>query len=749
VAAPAAALAVWGARRAALWRSWPARLALAGLGGLTVWSAASIGWALSPELARDDAERTLLALLVLVAAAAICARVPRAPERLALGISLAAAPAIAYALISKAVPRLAASADVRAPRLEAPVGYWNGLALLAALALPGALWAGARAGRAGRAAAAAWGALLVTALLLTLSRSGVLSAIAALVLLIAMGPRRGRLAGLAASAIAGAALPAAYGLSADRLTADGLTAGQRSGAGAVLGLLLVLGAALAAALVAVADRPRVRAALGARTARRLALGALIAVLVGAAVAVGAAHQDVGGWLRDRGDELEADQAGVPNSAGRFGSLGSNHRVEYWREALDAFEGAPLIGEGAGSFALIQLRSRPDPADPLVRQPHQLALQALAELGVIGLALLALFVAAVVWAAVRARRLGAPGAGACAAIVLAVLVQAQLDWSWSIPAVAAAATGAAGALLAAAAPGEVPAPAGGPWAARAGAAALAVLAVGIAAAALLPWLARRDLASARADLRAGRPAAAVASADDAHALDPLALTPLLVRAEAEGLMGQLAARVATARRAVDLEPDGPDAWRALGRAERGAAARAAWTRVLALSRGDHEATVALTGDLVRNGSFESRAIAWTGFQASVRRVRVPDAPLGEWAMLVTRREGAVYTLDDLPSTVRSVPRDGTYRAGAWVRAASPEAVGRPLCLTIRLRTRAFADIAERAGCAPLGRRFRRVSVSAPARAGEMLDVYLAQRDAAAGDAFLADGVALRRVGGRPR
>jgi hypothetical protein len=32
---------------------------------------------------------------------------------------------------------------------------------------------------------------------------------------------------------------------------------------------------------------------------------------------------------------------------------------------------------------------------------------------------------------------------------------------------------------------------------------------------------------------------------------------------------------------------------------------------------------------------------------------------------------------------------------------------------------------------------------------MLDVYLAQRDAAAGDAFLADGVALRRVGGRPR
>jgi hypothetical protein len=172
-------------------------------------------------------------------------------------------------------------------------------------------------------------------------------------------------------------------------------------------------------------------------------------------------------------------------------------------------------------------------------------------------------------------------------------------------------------------------------------------------------------------------------------------------------------------------------------------------VLALSRGDHEATVALTGDLVRNGSFESRAIAWTGFQASVGRVRVPDAPLGEWAMLVTRREGAVYTLDDLPSTVRSVPRDGTYRAGAWVRAASPEAVGRPLCLTIRLRTRAFADIAERAGCAPLGRRFRRVSVSAPARAGEMLDVYLAQRDAAAGDAFLADGVALRRVGGRPR
>jgi hypothetical protein len=128
------------------------------------------------------------------------------------------------------------------------------------------------------------------------------------------------------------------------------------------------------------------------------------------------------------------------------------------------------------------------------------------------------------------------------------------------------------------------------------------------------------------------------------------------------------------------------------------------------------------------------------------VRIPDAPLGEWAMLVTRREGDLYTLDDLPSTVRSVPRDAGYRADAWVRAESPGAVGRQLCLTIRLRTQAFADLGERAGCVALGRRFRRVSVSAPARAGEMLDVYLAQRDAAAGDAFLADGVALRRVGG---
>ena len=38
-----------------------------------------------------------------------------------------------------------------------------------------------------------------------------------------------------------------------------------------------------------------------------------------------------------------------------------------------------------------------------------------------------------------------------------------------------------------------------------------------------------------------------------------------------------------------------------------------------------------------------------------------------------------------------------------------------------------------------------AVTAPARAGEMLDVYLAQRDAVPADAFLADGVALRRVG----
>ncbi len=79
--------------------------------------------------------------------------------------------------------------------------------------------------------------------------------------------------------------------------------------------------------------------------------------------------------------------------------------------------------------------------------HSLELQTLAELGLVGLAMLAVFLAGIGLAARTAYRL-APGlsAGAIAALVV-YLAHSPLDWDWQMPAVTLIALVLAGGLLA--------------------------------------------------------------------------------------------------------------------------------------------------------------------------------------------------------------------------------------------------------------------------------------------------------------
>jgi O-antigen ligase len=76
------------------------------------------------------------------------------------------------------------------------------------------------------------------------------------------------------------------------------------------------------------------------------------------------------------------------------------------------------------------------------------LEQLVELGLPGLAFLALLVGGIAAAARRALRAGAPlAAGVCAALVT-WLLHASIDWDWQIPAVTLPAIVLAGALIAA-------------------------------------------------------------------------------------------------------------------------------------------------------------------------------------------------------------------------------------------------------------------------------------------------------------
>ncbi|MGA9372468.1 MAG: O-antigen ligase family protein, partial [Solirubrobacterales bacterium] len=126
-------------------------------------------------------------------------------------------------------------------------------------------------------------------------------------------------------------------------------------------------------------------------------------------------------------------------------VSSNGRWQFWGQAVDAFESAPVGGLGAGGFEEWWGRHATVPL--FVRNPHSLPLQEAAELGIPGIALFLTFVGALALAA--RRRLGegrAGDGGVLLAVVVAGAVGAAVDWTWEIPAVYGPAVACAALLL---------------------------------------------------------------------------------------------------------------------------------------------------------------------------------------------------------------------------------------------------------------------------------------------------------------
>jgi O-antigen ligase len=136
---------------------------------------------------------------------------------------------------------------------------------------------------------------------------------------------------------------------------------------------------------------------------------------------------------------------------RLGSIESN-RYSYWKVAGHMFAQHPLRGEGSGSFGVEWLERRKIPE--AAQDAHSLYIETAGELGLVGLAWLALFLGS---SAVAARRayLRDPALTAGWIAALAVwLLHAGLDWDWEMPALSLIAILITGALLA---HGERPAP----------------------------------------------------------------------------------------------------------------------------------------------------------------------------------------------------------------------------------------------------------------------------------------------------
>jgi O-antigen ligase len=125
---------------------------------------------------------------------------------------------------------------------------------------------------------------------------------------------------------------------------------------------------------------------------------------------------------------------------------NSNRYSYWKVAVGTFGDHPLRGHGSGSFAVDWLRERDVP--DVVRDAHSLELETAAELGVVGLALLALMLGGVVAGAVVARRRAPAAAVGPVAALTVWAAHSALDWDWEMPALTLVAVLLAGLLLAA-------------------------------------------------------------------------------------------------------------------------------------------------------------------------------------------------------------------------------------------------------------------------------------------------------------
>jgi hypothetical protein len=407
--------------------------------------------------------------------------------------------------------------------------------------------------------------VLGAALALTFSRGSWLAFAAGLGVLAVVATGRLRLAALAVPGLAAGALAAAVAGSLDGLTREDATleAAREDGRGLALVLVALVAAAALGAVAAGAVERRWAPGASARRAWTIAL-ALAAAAVAAAGLV-----RVGNPL----EVVDAFTAPLPAASGdlgdRLASASGNGRADYWRAAWSEFEDEPLGGGGAGSWERWWLLERPTAF--AARDAHNLYLEALAELGPLGLLLLLAALAPPLLALPRRRAAAAAGAA-----YAAFLLHAALDWDWEIPAVTATALLAGQVVLATArtAP-ERPLPS------RARALGLAAL-LPLAVAAGVAHAGNRAAAEVDAAIARDDPAAAIAAARRAERYAPWSTDALRLAGEARLAAGERQAARAPLREALDRDPEDWELWYVLSFALDGAAADEAWERARALN-----------------------------------------------------------------------------------------------------------------------------------------------------------------------
>jgi hypothetical protein len=527
-------------------------VALAFLVAFVAWNGISVVWSIQPDRSWAYLNRGL----VYAALAVIGLWLGPWLREWAYVLAGALALPLGWALLGKTVPALGSSG--RIARLSSPIGYWNALGLLCAMALPLAVWLAARREHPHwlRAAGVVYIYAAIVGLLLTYSRGGVLAAGSAIVLWLVLGsPRVESAAALLLGGGAGLGV-AAWAFTRPGLTTDGAAHSLRIHDGAWFAVVFVLAAIAVAALAYLGSLAEERRPL--TDARRRLLGRLALAVLCLGVAVGAVVLAVEakpeGWFKDF--TAQPTNPALQGGPQHLVNASSSSRWLWWKEAWQAWERQPWRGTGAGSFELTHRMLRTN--NIVVTEPHNVPLQFLSETGLVGffLALAGVAVASVgVLKRLRGRE---PAAVALAVLAAAYAIHSLVDFDWDFVAVTAPFLLSVGALLGGPAVRDEPRPVWSPLP--------AAVAVVVVISLLTPWLAERSTDSARAAIAAGRPLQAYRDARTARSLNPLALDPLLVQAAALEQLGDVVAARRRYADAVRLQPLNWRAWYELGRFE---------------------------------------------------------------------------------------------------------------------------------------------------------------------------------------
>ena len=557
----------------------PSRAELVSIGGiglLGVWMLISAVWSHDIGSAALSAERVIVYVAGLSALALVARR--GSTTAVLAGTLGALTVVVGDGLTGMLFPSTTAINGIaQTGRLAAPVGYWNGMGITAAMGLLLALGMATRSRTLlARGLAAATMPVLATGLYQTFSRGAWISLAFGLVVALAFDRQRWQLLVTGLAAAPWLALDVGVAANSSALThlsspiASTTTQGHRLAIVMAAGAIPLVASVLGLGVVMRRWSPSAQVT---RTGHWLALGLIVIAVITPFAVYGSPAQI---WHRVYNGFSSSAPGGFKPTRGHQGkslnarlfSLSGDARLSLWKAAWHEYEAHPLVGAGSGQFAAYYLQHRTGTLR--AQWAHSLYLETLADLGPVGLLLLLAGLLPALYAAWRAR--AHPLVPIALGVYAAFLLHTGADWDWQLTGVTMAALAVAMAIMLEARPDPSP-PIDLPRVRAVAVTAIVVLTL------ITAYGLRVNLAISRsADASAsGNWASAVSEANTATSWAPWMETSWIALGEARIGQGNFPAAVTAFKRATQDNGHDWQTWFGVARASAGKAREAALVR----------------------------------------------------------------------------------------------------------------------------------------------------------------------------